>query len=303
MKKHCFCFIAFIIVSMVSAASGASNDADPLVSTDWLQKNMNNPSVIILDVRKVEEYNKGHIPDSINLTYAAWRTKEKNLDCQLPEKDDLNDILCWAGLRKYAFVVIVGKTDTGRDCVNMTRVAWTLKYAGIKKPLILNGGYNKWLQEKRPVSDVVKKPVKDYLPCEWNEKVLATKQQVRARMGKAAIIDARHFNLFTGKKSDPLLKRKGHIPGAYNLPYSLVFTKEGCFEKKDILQDKVSKTIGNNKAREIIVLCCNGRFASSWWFVLSEMLGYKDVKIYDGSMEEWCDDKDAPLVEGETRAP
>jgi len=302
-KKRLFCFMVFITVFTAFATSDANDDTGPLVSTDWLQKNLNNPSLVILDVRRVEEYKKGHIPGSINLTYAAWRTHEKNLDCQLPEKDDLNDTLCSTGLRKYAFVVIAGLTGSDADHVNATRVAWTLKYAGIEKPLILDGGCNKWFQEKRPVSELVKKPLKNYLPCKWNERVLATKQQVKTSLEKAAIVDTRDCKLFTGEKSDPLLKRKGHIPGAYNLPYTLVFTKEGCFEKKDMLQAKASKAVGENKAREIIVLCCNGRFASSWWFVLSEMLEYKDVKIYDGSMEEWCDDKEAPLVEGKIWIP
>jgi thiosulfate/3-mercaptopyruvate sulfurtransferase len=58
-----------------------------------------------------------------------------------------------------------------------------------------------------------------------------------------------------------------------------------------------SKGVGDAKDKEIVLLCCNGQFASSWWFALSEVLGYRDVKIYDGSMEEWCRDPEAPLVE------
>ena len=89
--------------------------------------------------------------------------------------------------------------------------------------------------------------------------------------------------------------KEGHIPGAVNLPYFLVFKKDGTFEDTKKLKFLATRAVGDAKDKEIIVLCCNGQFASSWWFALSEMLGYRDVKIYDSSMEEWCGDKDMPL--------
>jgi thiosulfate/3-mercaptopyruvate sulfurtransferase len=297
MKNHLFCFIIFIIAFTVPVAAHTNNTIDPLVSIDWLQKNIDNPSVVILDIRKVEEYKEGHIPGSVSLTYTAWRTMEKNLDCQLPPKDDLNDTLCSAGLHKYAAVVIVGKKDTDKDRVNMTRVAWTLKYAGIKRLAILDGGYNNWLTAKLPVSTGWQKTEKSRQKCRWNEGIIATKEQVLKGMNKATIIDTRLAQFFSGKETQPTVKRKGHIPGALNLPYSLVFKKDGEFEDKAALQAHAYRAIGDNKDREVIVLCCNGQFASSWWFVLSEMLGYKKVAIYDGSMEEWCRDEKAPLIE------
>jgi thiosulfate/3-mercaptopyruvate sulfurtransferase len=93
------------------------------------------------------------------------------------------------------------------------------------------------------------------------------------------------------------LKKRGHIPGAVNLPYELVYTKDGTFENRETLRSLASKVVGDSREREIIVLCCNGQFASAWWFALSEILGYKDVKVYDGSMEDWCGDENAPLEE------
>ena len=94
----------------------------------------------------------------------------------------------------------------------------------------------------------------------------------------------------------PPLTLAGHSPGAVNLPYSLVFKNEGFFQDRESLKNIASRTLGDNLNKETIVLCCNGQFASSWWFMLSEVLGYKKVKIYDGSMEEWCNDPYAPLA-------
>jgi len=93
--------------------------------------------------------------------------------------------------------------------------------------------------------------------------------------------------------------REGHIPGVMNLPFSLVFHKDGSLTNPDALRHIAQHSVGDDLDKRIVVLCCNGQFASSWWFAFSEMLGYRDVRIYDGSMEEWCKDGDTPLVESE----
>ena len=299
--KRCIVFLLMILGTLiVSATPDAAAGIDPVVSTAWLSENINDSSMVIIDIGKVEEYREGHIPGSISLTFNAWRTMEGSLGCQLPRKDDLEDTVCSIGAEKYTHIIIVGKTDTDTDRVNATRVAWTLKYAGIQKVSILDGGYNKWVGERKPVTEKVIKRAKNSLGCEWKDRVLASRKDVAASCaGKAeiAIVDTRPAAQFAGLTVCPTVKRKGRIPGAVSMPYSLVFTKDGMFESKDRLRALASKHIGDNRMREIIVVCSNGQFASAWWFALSEILEYRDVRIYDGSMEEWCCDEKAPLTE------
>jgi len=285
------------IILTYSSTIHADSDNLSIVTTDWLYKNLQDKSVFVLDIRKVEDYKEGHIPGALSLTYAAWRTMENNLGCQLPPKDELTDTVCYSGISADTHVVIVGNTDTDNQRTNATRVAWTLKYAGVKRPSILDGGFKKWLNQNYPIStDWVKRPRSNY-KCKFNENVVTSKNYLSSHLKDAVIIDVRSERLYKGLISDPMLKRKGHIPGAINLPYSLVFKKDGTFEDRDKLESIALKAVGSAKDKEIIVLCCTGQFASSWWFVLSEALNYKNVKIYDGSMEEWCNDKNAPLVE------
>ncbi len=298
MKRYIvFLFILSFSV-VLTATTGIAVEVNPVISTAWLQENIDNPSMVVIDIRKVEEYKEGHIPGSISLTFNAWRTMEDNLGCQLPQKDELADIVCSIGAGKNTHIIIVGKTDTDIDHVNTTRVAWTLKYAGIRKLSILQGGYNKWVNENKPVTDKVTKRTKGMLGCEWNDRVLATRKDVAASCAgnpAVTIVDTRPAGQFAGQTACPTVKRKGHIPGAVNLPYSLVFTKDGMFENKGHLQAIASQHMGENRDREIIVVCSNGQFASAWWFALSEILEYKDVRIYDGSMEDWCCDLTSPL--------
>ncbi len=297
--KGCICScIAAIGWSLLAVICSAAPH-DPVVSTGWLQKHIDNGSLIVLDIRKVEEYRESHIPGSISLTFNAWRTTDENMGCQLPMKDELEDKVCSMGADVNSHVVIVGKTDTDVACVSATRVAWTLRYAGIRNLSILDGGFGKWVREGRPLAEKVTKRAKSDFRCGWNESVLATKKDVMdscACKGQDAIVDTRPVAQFTGKVACPSVKRKGHIPGAVNLPYSLVYTKDGMFESRESLQALASRHIGKNKERKTIVVCSNGQFASAWWFALSEILGYRDVKIYDGSMEEWCCDQAAPLA-------
>ncbi|HEY3277907.1 MAG TPA: rhodanese-like domain-containing protein [Syntrophorhabdaceae bacterium] len=296
MKKY-FWFFASVIGYILSVAV-QSAAYEPVLSTGRLQENINNRSLIILDIRKVEEYREGHIPGSISLTFTAWRTADADMGCQLPMKDELEDKVCSMGADADSHVVIVGKTDRDEDRVNATRVAWTLRYAGIRNLSILDGGFNKWVKEGRPLSKKVSKRTKSDFRCGWNESVLALKKDVVASCGcagRGAILDTRPEAQFTGRIVCPSVKRKGRIPGAVNLPYSLVHGKEGIFESRGTLQALASQKIGDDRDRTIIVVCSNGQFASAWWFALSEILGYGNVKIYDGAMEEWCCDQAAPL--------
>lgn len=295
-RTYCF-FIVLMTILMLPIITHSDNSAMPVVTADWLYNNLDNPSVFILDIRKIEDYKEGHIPGAVSLTYAAWRTMKEKMDCQLPEKDELSDTICSSGISAETHVVIVGNTDSFRQLVNSTRVAWTLKYAGVKQPTILDGGYKKWFEKNYPVAkDWVKRPKSNY-KCKWNENVLATKDYIMSNLKELAIVDTRTEKLYRGEISDPMLKRKGHIPGAVNLPFSLVFHKDGTFTNTDVLKYIALYSVGSNLGKRIVVLCCTGQFASSWWFALSEILGYQDVRIYDGSMEEWCRDESAPLIE------
>jgi len=151
-------FSLLAVLVFVFPLSVLARDISPVVSTEWLEKNLNQPKLVMVDIRKVEEYKEGHVPNSINIFYGVWAIKKKGLDNELPEDDDLFDAIGSAGIKSDTPVVIIGKTDTTPDLVNAPRVAWTLMYAGVPNVAVLDGGYNKWLRDKKPVSTEVAKP-------------------------------------------------------------------------------------------------------------------------------------------------
>jgi len=269
--------------------------ADPLVSPDWLRKNLTNPKVIIMDIRKGEEYEKGHILNAVNVFYNYWAVSKDGLGNEIPPDDDLRESVSALGIGKDATVVVVGKAEALVGRVNMTRVAWTLKYAGVRNVSVLNGGYDRWVAEKRKVSTEPKRRKKSLYDAPFNKGIYANKAYVMASLGKATIVDAREEPSFKGEKKLDFVAKPGHINGAVNLPTSQIFTPEGSFKTADALAAAATPVVGSDKDKEIIVYCDSGRVASAWWFILHEALGYKNVKIYDGSAQDWTRDPAGPV--------
>ena len=305
MKKTKY-FSLLLIVFLFLPLTAIAQEFSPVVSTDWLQQNLDNPKVIIVDIRKVEDYRAGHIPGAISMFYGTWAIKKGELDNQLPEDDELIDLLSSAGISPDSIVVVAGTTESGPDRVNTTRVAWTLKYAGVKTVGILDGGYTKWMvREKRTVSTEAVKPKAKPYRGKFDKNLLAKKDYVMSQLGKALIVDVREPEFFNGTNKLPFVAKAGRIAGAVNLPTAQVFDKYPpgehletcCYTLKDKAQLKnmASGVVGSDLSREIIVYCDSGRVASMWWFILHDVLGYTNVRNYDGSMQEWAKDPNAKM--------
>ena len=140
--------IISLLLLCATATSWAANPA-PIVTSDWLEKNLS--EVKIIDIRKADEYREGHLPGAVNIMYGALAIKKNNLDNEMPPADDLADILNAAGITAKSKVVIYNKVDNIMERANMTRIALTLVYAGIENVALLDGGWNKWVADKKPV--------------------------------------------------------------------------------------------------------------------------------------------------------
>ncbi len=266
---------------------------EPVVSTDWLAQNLS--KVTVVDVRKVEEYKGGHIPGAINVFYGTWAIKRGDLLNELPADDDLKDILSSAGIEPGSLIVVVSKADAPTDRVDASRVAWTLRYAGVENVALLSGGYNKWVNDKKPISMETVKPRSKPYKGKFNKEYVIKKNEVMSRLGKAVIVDVREADFYNGKKKLDFVARLGHIKGAVNLPTSVMYEKDATYKTKNELSAIAAPVVGADLAKEIIIYCDTGKFCTGWWFMLHDLLGYKDVKVYDGSMMEWAKDPAAQI--------
>ena len=286
--------VLLLLPLALTAPVQAARSIDPIVSTEWLQNNLNNANLVIVDVRKVEEYKAGHIPGAVNVVYGTWAVKKGDLLNELPAVDDLADAIGSAGIDQNSLVVIVGKTDKVPDQFDMTRVAWTLKYLGVPNVAILSGGQNQWLKESKPVLQDMTRPKEKEFAASVNKGLFVDKASLAGKIGKALVIDTRAPAFYEGKEKLPFVPKLGRIKGAVNLPVGQLYTPEGLYKDKAALAALAQKAAGSDLDKEIIVYCDTGKTCTGWALIMPDLLGYKDVKVYDGSSMEWLADPNVP---------
>jgi thiosulfate/3-mercaptopyruvate sulfurtransferase len=268
----------------------------PLVTTPWLAENADEPGLIIVDVRTEAEYSQGHIPGAVNAPFASWAVTRGQLMVELPDPDELFEVIGAAGIEADSRVVIVNKTDSLNSRADAARVACTLFYSGVKNVAVLDGGHNKWLKEARPISREAVRPKPKAYRGQLDKSLFVTKEYVKKRLGQTTIVDARDPSDYFGNTQDPYSSRPGHIPTAICLPMPWVWTEAGTYKSPEELKSMAAGVIGEDREQEIIIYCGVGGFASTWCFVLRELLGYTDIKIYDGAAQEWTSDPEAPVA-------
>lgn len=295
MKRAVVFGILVLSLILVLPVTGVTRSIGPVVSTDWLAGNTEDPKIVIVDIRKVEDYRAGHVPKAVNIFYNTWAITEGKLRNQVPQPDDLADIINSAGIAPDSKVVVVGNSDTLPNRTNITRVAWTLKYAGIEDVAVLDGGWEKWSAEKKPVATDIMKPKATGFQPKIKKGMPASKDDVKAAIGKAVIVDTRDPDFYEGKKKLDFVAKTGRIKGAVNLPSAAAYNPNGTFKDKKVLADMAAKIIGSDPNKDIVVYCDTGKLAATWVYLLTDVLGYKSVRLYDGSTEEWMADPSAPV--------
>lgn len=290
--------LALVLVLVFAGTASAAKPVAPVVSTQWLAQAHN---VVIVDVR-VGGYDQGHIPGSISIPgfpFGPWSVGTPfdvpdptlGLWMEFPTANALAGLLASNGITLKSTVVVVGAPGEPAEYgyADATRVAITLIYAGVKNVAILDGGFPQWVADGRPVTSAIPviTPVNPYAVRPPANMVVGT-EYVQKHIGKSIIIDARDAVVYLGGQTEPWTPDAlGHIPTAVSLPAPLIWDSGGIYRSAADLQDMVTAAIGHGKGKEIIVYCGVGGYGSSWWFVLTQILGYQHVKFYDGSAQAW----------------
>ena len=175
-----------------------------------------------------------------------------------------------------------------------TRVAWTLRYAGVENAGVLSGGMTNGSPEKKALSKEAVKPKAKPYRGKFNKQFYASKADVMAALGKAVIVDIRPPEFYKGEKKLDFVPKAGRIKGAVNLPPVSSTTQDGTYKSKAEIEAIAKPVVGTDLNKEIIVYCDTGKACTAWWLALHDLLGYKNVRDYDGSSMEWLADPNAP---------
>ncbi len=275
---------------------------DPIVTTEWLETQLPTGQLTIIDIRFAEDYEAGHIPGAISVPFglvSAWADSDEQLLLELPPDDALFKTIGDCGTTAISRVVIVGRMEGAGGppypLADAVRVAATLTYAGVRNVAVLSGAYPKWLREGREATTEVPQITPVAYTGSVDRDSWVSTDYVKGRIGKAVIIDARDADQYFGASIDPFADMRGHIPTARSLPLVWVWEQDGTYRPAEFIEQMAAGVIGEDKDQEVITYCGVGGYASTWWFLLTQLLGYRNVKIYDGSMEAWVDGKN-PLV-------
>ena len=282
----------------------------PLVSTDWLEARLaegpaprppgageaaGGAELVIVDIREPHLYEAGHVPGAVNVPFSPvsdWATSTEELLMGLPPDEDLFQVVGDWGITSDSRVVLVGTVESPPAppyaLSDAPRVGATLFYAGVNEVAVLEGGYPKWAGEGRTSAKVVP----EVSPVKYRGSVAAgmfvTTEYVEDRIGKAVLVDGRDPDQYFGVTACPFAGVPGHIPTARNLPAAWMWDEGGVYKPVEVLEQMAAGVVGEAGDQEVITYCGVGGYAAAWWFVLTQVLDYGNVKIYDGAAEAWA---------------
>jgi len=286
-----------------------------LVDTEWVEKNLENQVVRIVEVdyNSTENYYSNHIPGSILFDWKKDMVNQFTRD--IIDKDQLKGLLARSGVSDKTDLVLYGDYNNWFAAYAF----WILKYYGLRNVKLMNGGRKKWLLENRPLSSEIQSYESDEITRNLfpRDSIRAYFSQVRRAINRKdkILLDVRNGREYSGEDlTSPEYPNEcsqvgGHIPGAISVPWMLAVNEDGSFKSTEELKS-LYESKGITSDKEIITYCRLGERSSHSWFVLKYLLGYAHVRNYDGSWAEWGNTIRTPVekfryqgaVSGERRA-
>jgi thiosulfate/3-mercaptopyruvate sulfurtransferase len=298
---------AAALVLMAGAPAGAAG-VTPLVSVDWLAAHRGDPDVVVLDIRSAidgggaEAFAKAHIPGAVHSDYdkAGWRVTRDGVPFRLPSVAALEKLIGELGIDEDNHVVVVPAGVHASDFAAAARVYWTLKVAGLARASILDGGFAAWTaQQGNPIERGLREPSPKIFTASIDRTLIAATPDVeQAERDHAALVDARPATFFLGRDKAPQVSLYGHIGHAINLDHASFYDPATNRLRPPAELARIAAQVPAGPA---ITYCNTGHWAATDWFVLSEILGRQDTRVYDGSMAAWTADASRPVVSSRTK--
>ncbi len=265
-----------------------------LVDTEWVAGHLGDPNVRVaeVDYDPKANYELGHVPGAVLFDWRRDINDPTARDILAPEA--LTALFQKAGISPTTTLVLYGDFNNWFAAFAF----WVFAYYGAKDLRLMNGGRKKWIAEDRPLTKEVPGPAAGTFRAHTPDaKLRAYLDDVRKALpavqaGKVALVDVRGPKEFTGEITAPPeyptehAQRGGHIPGAKNIPWAQAVREDGTFKSREELE-AIYQGQGVRPGVPVITYCRIGERSSHTWFVLRYLLGYPDVRNYDGSWTEW----------------
>lgn len=284
---------------------GANRFSHPesVVETDWLHEHLEDPEIRIIESNENPLlYGTGHIPGAIHV---GWRDDLQDPIIRDYASADSFCALCERhGIAPDTTCVFYGDKANWWACYAL----WAFRLLGHEKVKVLNGGRDKWVRERRPITRETPRHPRAHYPisarrCDGEIRAFFEDAMSFSRAG-GHLIDVRTPGEFCGELThmpnypQEGTLRGGHIPGARNVPWEVAVNSDGTFKSVYELRKIYLEQVGLRPIREVIVYCRIGERSSHTWFVLTYLLGFDAVRNYDGSWMEWGNRVQVPIERG-----
>ena len=284
-----------VILSMLFSCESNTEEAEllvpenELIEVSLLNAWLNNPSrLVIVDVRKPEEFNEGHLPGAVNIWRSDIEDTSVRYNGKMATQEQMEALLSNRGIDSSTFVVMYD----AKGQVDAARLWWLLSYYGHEKKALLNGGLQAWQAQGARLSseDSHYTPTAYEFAGNIHPEILATMQDIKQKSVNTILIDSRCEAEYKGEVKKNGAFQAGAIAGSVLLDYYDNCYNEGSkstfFKTKTELQKRYEDA-GIYPTDTVIVYCHSGVRSAQTTFVLRNLLGYKNVKNYDGSWVEW----------------
>jgi thiosulfate/3-mercaptopyruvate sulfurtransferase len=281
---------------MMAASSYAHPEV--LVESDWVAEHLNDASLRFVEADEdILLYEQGHIPGAVKLD---WQVDVQDpLQRDFVDKAGFEALMSRWGISNDTTVVFYGDRNNWYAAYSF----WLFRYYGHEKALIMNGGRAKWVAEGRPLTrEAPSISPTSYTAKEPNASIRAFRDDVQATLGNTgtSLVDVRSPAEYSGEKlhmegyEQEGAQRAGHVPGAQSIPWATAANADGTFKSADELKE-IYGSKGVTPDKPVIAYCRIGERSAHTWFVLTQLLGYPNVRNYDGSWTEWGSLVRAPI--------
>jgi len=255
-----------------------------LISSTELMEQLEKPNLVLVDCRSYKDYLEGHIPGAINLDFFYYHWSDTSKDGMEAFEKQMQNLLSFLGITEDKIVIFYDDVSG----MSAARGVWLLMYFSHKNTFMLNGGFKKWKSLGLVTETTTNGSKPEKFSGKINKEIIADYEYINKKIGKTKLLDARSKDEYNGNTIRAA--RRGHIPTAVNIDWVLNINEDGTMKS---LED-LTKLYDFSRDDEIVVYCQGGYRAANSFLAL-KMLGFKNVKVYLGSWDEWGNRLDLPV--------
>jgi thiosulfate/3-mercaptopyruvate sulfurtransferase len=281
-------FLLSLLVLSLQAATG-------FISSEALNKILDDKKLVIIDVGSLKDFDEGHIPHAMRSEITSWR-KPVGLHQLMRSNVSIEKEMRRLGINQDSQIVIYGHNKS-KEALKSSYIALAMITHGLKRVALLDGQFAEWEDEDdREISTTLTKNRLGDFNAKYKKGTIVDLEYVKANINKVPMLEARPPVFYYGTLRSRGVKRIGHIPHAMSSFWKDKFEIDGMLKEQEVLNEIFISGYNLKPKKEVILYCTGGLEASMNWFILSQHMHFNNAKIYDASLREWANRDDTPLV-------